>query len=162
MSLDAPKVVLLVDDDTDTRGAIAKGLAFHGFRVLEAFDEASTMGSLSRENPDLILMDLRLRDTDGVTLGRKVHALLHAEGRLPPMLALTGLPLARQSAMDSGLFREVLTKPIETRPLGAIIRGHIKRQPTDPSRKAEARAAMFERLQEIMAEMHDILGKLAD
>lgn len=162
MSSDAPKTILLVDDDGATRGAIAKGLAFGGFRVLEAFDEASAMGAIARETPDAILCDLRLAETDGVTLTRKMHAILHAEGRLPPFIAISGHPFARQHALDSGIFREIVSKPVATATLVTALRAHIRRQPTDPSRRAEAKVAMFERMQEILAEMHDIIGKLKD
>lgn len=130
--------------------------------MLEAFDEASAIGAITRETPDLILTDLRLRDTDGITLARRMHATLFAEGRLPPILAITGHALARTQALECGLFREVMSKPIATAPLGAILRAHIKRQPTDPSRRAEAREAMFERLQHLLAEMHDIIGRLKE
>ncbi len=160
MTQDAAKVVLLVEDDADTRAAIAKGLHFQGFDVVQAHDEASTLGALGRCSPDCILQDLKLRDTDGITLARKYQAILAAQNRLPPILAITGQVLSRQDALASGLFREVLSKPIPSVDLAAIIRGHIKRQPTDPSRKAEARTAMFERARELIAELHDLLGKL--
>lgn len=60
------KTVLVVDDETDLREAIATALEYEGFVVVKAADgnEAVTQAELSK--PDLILLDILMPNRDGI------------------------------------------------------------------------------------------------
>jgi len=57
--------VLVVDDDADTRAALARTLASEGCRVAEAADGRAALEALEPATPDLILLDLVMPGMDG-------------------------------------------------------------------------------------------------
>jgi two-component system KDP operon response regulator KdpE len=65
--------ILLVEDDTATRVAVARNLEAHGFRVSESADVADALRRWDAERPDLILLDLGLPDLDGSAVVRHVR-----------------------------------------------------------------------------------------
>jgi two-component system KDP operon response regulator KdpE len=65
--------ILLVEDDTATRNAVARNLEAHGFRVTESADVADALHRWDAERPDLILLDLGLPDLDGSAVVRHVR-----------------------------------------------------------------------------------------
>jgi two-component system KDP operon response regulator KdpE len=65
--------ILLVEDDTATRSAVARNLEGHGFKVTPSGDVAEALRRWDAERPDLILLDLGLPDLDGATVVRHVR-----------------------------------------------------------------------------------------
>lgn len=162
-------LVLYVEDERVTREIVRRGLIFSGFTVLEAMTCDDAHGVLNRASPDCILMDLLLPDGDGVDLAHALKARLADEERLPPIIALSSSSIERRRALTSGAFVEVLTKPVAGKHLAEVIRGHIRRMPTNPAMKSQARIALFERvgdalseIHEKVREIHEILAKLKE
>ena len=60
--------VLIVEDDADTRRALAVRLRSAGYEVGFAADGLSAMSATAREKPDAILLDLGLPAGDGFTV----------------------------------------------------------------------------------------------
>jgi DNA-binding NtrC family response regulator len=60
--------ILLVDDQPDLRTVLAQSFAARGYEVAEAADGASLRAGLTGPQPDVVLMDLRLPDADGLDL----------------------------------------------------------------------------------------------
>lgn len=67
-------VVLIVDDAPDNREAYAEYLRFRGFDTLEAGTGSEAIAVADRDKPDVILLDLRLPDIDGLDVSRHVRA----------------------------------------------------------------------------------------
>ena len=67
-------LVLIVDDAPDNREAYAEYLRFRGFRTLEAATGADAIEQAREHRPDVILLDLRLPDIDGLEVSRYVRA----------------------------------------------------------------------------------------
>jgi signal transduction histidine kinase/ActR/RegA family two-component response regulator len=111
-SLDGVRV-LLVEDDVDTREALALVLAEAGARVTSVGSAAEALASLTGSSPDVIVCDLGLPGEDGYALMRKLHGLGAGAGRLVPALALTAYAQERdrERALAAG-FREHLAKPV--------------------------------------------------
>src|SRR5690349_8697924 len=63
-----PSRVLIVDDEKLIRWSIAERLGKEGILTTEAGDGAMALEALAREPFDLALLDLKLPDTDGLTL----------------------------------------------------------------------------------------------
>jgi two-component system, NtrC family, nitrogen regulation response regulator NtrX len=63
--------ILIVDDEPDIRELISDILADEGHEVLTAADAASAREVRSQNPPDLILLDVWMPDTDGVSLLRE-------------------------------------------------------------------------------------------
>jgi len=79
--------VLLVDDDALVRAGLTMMLdGAHGIEVVgEAADGAEVPAAVDAHAPDIVLMDLRMPRTDGITATRR----LRARPRAPEVIVLT-------------------------------------------------------------------------
>jgi two-component system, NtrC family, nitrogen regulation response regulator NtrX len=68
--MSAPRI-LVVDDEADIRGTLREVLADEGMEVDVAADAAQARSARARHEPDLILLDIWMPDTDGITLLRE-------------------------------------------------------------------------------------------
>ena len=68
-----PKRVLVVDDEPLIRWAASSTLAAAGFTVVEASDAAGARAAAEAGPVDLVLLDYRLPDGDGVALMRDIR-----------------------------------------------------------------------------------------
>jgi len=91
---DAPaRMILHIDDDRDIREVVATALSGWG-EVVPADGLAEAREILARRKPDLIVLDLELRDGDGADLLDE----LNAQPDAPPVIVFT----ARDSTRDMG------------------------------------------------------------
>ena len=60
--------ILVVDDESDIRTLIEEILTDEGYRVATAGDAAEARQQLVTNAPDLVLLDIWMPDTDGITL----------------------------------------------------------------------------------------------
>ncbi len=66
--------ILVVDDETDIRGLLKEILTEEGYEVEVAGDAAAARSARLRQTPDLVLLDIWMPDTDGITLLREWSA----------------------------------------------------------------------------------------
>jgi len=59
------KKVLVAEDEPDIRGLIAFTLEYAGFKVVQAFNGEDAVGKAEKEQPDLILLDVRMPKMTG-------------------------------------------------------------------------------------------------
>jgi CheY-like chemotaxis protein len=95
-------VVLVVDDDTDTRDVLCMWLDCCGFRGVDAGDAASVLARVAEEVPDAILLDLGLPDIDGFEVCRRLRQ--NPATQSTPIIVLTGYasPTDTRRALDAG------------------------------------------------------------
>lgn len=62
-----PPTILIAEDSDDLRGMLRQLLELKGYSVLEAADGREAIDVAVRERPDLVLMDLGLPGTDGLS-----------------------------------------------------------------------------------------------
>ena len=115
--------ILMVDDDVDLNALVTEYLARFGHRLVTATTAARGMAELRRERPDLVILDIMLPDTDGLTLCREIRSEFDI-----PIIMLT----ARGEVADRVLGLELgaddyLSKPFEPRELVARIQSVIRR-----------------------------------
>jgi len=94
-----PRRIMVVDDDEVARVLIAEALANQPYELVFAEDGAAALGVLRHTRPDLILMDIRLPDMDGVVLTSRLKALPQLASI--PVLMLTGE--ARRETLESSV-----------------------------------------------------------
>ena len=72
--MSTPIRVIVVDDDASIRDAIADHLLLHGYQVRLAADAAALDVLLQAERPDLIILDIWLKDSrmDGIDILKAV------------------------------------------------------------------------------------------
>ena len=103
------KKILIIDDDRDMRTLLTKYLEKNNYQVIEATSGKSALEVLDLSEPNLILCDFRLGDTDGSTLLLKIkekHAHI-------PIIFITGygdIKIAVE-VMRMGAF-DYVTKPL--------------------------------------------------
>jgi len=66
-------VVLIVEDDADTRDVLRTALESEGFTVMGAEDSVLALSALSSIRPDVIVVDLMLPRFDGISLIRWIR-----------------------------------------------------------------------------------------
>ena len=79
--------VLVVDDETDIRSLIREILSEEGYEVEVAADAAQARVLRARQLPDLILLDIWMPDTDGISLLREWSGL---PGESCPVVMMSG------------------------------------------------------------------------
>jgi two-component system nitrogen regulation response regulator NtrX len=111
--------VLVLDDEKNIRGSIEIALAPEGYHVLSAHDAASALRTLNERVVDLLLLDIRLGDIDGLTFFKK----LQSDGIDVPVIFISGhatLTEAAQAVKLGGF--DFLEKPFTTEKLAVSVR----------------------------------------
>ncbi|UTW08249.1 two-component system response regulator RssB [Pseudomonas benzenivorans] len=67
--------LLIIDDDDVVRASLAAYLEDSGFNVLQATNGLQGLEVFQREQPDLVVCDLRMPQVDGLELIRRINAL---------------------------------------------------------------------------------------
>jgi two-component system response regulator PrrA len=70
----ATPVILIVDDDAETRDTYERALRLGGYAVAKAPDAESALRSMDSSAPAAILVDLHLPNADGLDLVRTLRA----------------------------------------------------------------------------------------
>jgi CheY-like chemotaxis protein len=81
-------VILIVEDDPETRRFYQAVFEPHGFRVEQAHNGLQALEKASGTPPDLILTDIAVPGIDGIELCRRLRA--DDRTRSIPVLAITG------------------------------------------------------------------------
>jgi CheY-like chemotaxis protein len=104
--------ILYVEDNEDNVYVVKSRLGRVGFTVLVATDGEQGVTMAAAEQPDLILMDLRLPVLDGWEATKRIKA--QPETRHIPVIALTAHAMAgdREKALAAGC-DDFDTKPVE-------------------------------------------------
>jgi DNA-binding response OmpR family regulator len=120
----ATKHILVVDDDPPIRTLIADQLSIHDFRVSTASNGEGMARVLAESIVDLIVLDLRLANEDGLGLLRELRG--HSD---VPIIILTGQHLDevdRIVGLELGA-DDYVAKPFSPRELLARIRAVLRR-----------------------------------
>jgi two-component system KDP operon response regulator KdpE len=117
MATPAP-VVLLIEDEPQTRRYLRTALRGHSFQVVEAATAREGLAQAAGRNPELILLDLGLPDADG----REVTRALRRSTNAPIIiLSARGQEHEKVTLLDLGA-DDYLTKPFSVAELLARIR----------------------------------------
>ena len=83
---DTPTAILVIEDDADLRHSLSLWLASAGYTPLEAADGQEGLERIRRDQPEAVLLDLRLPGFDGFAL----LSALAAEAAAPPVIVISG------------------------------------------------------------------------
>ena len=118
--------ILIVDDDPGIRRLLVDYLARNGFSALAARDGREMWQMLERHVVDLVVLDLMLPDTDGLTLCRDLRGKTATSTMPVLMLTARGLAEDRIEGLKLGA-DDYLAKPFQTEELIARLRALIRR-----------------------------------
>ncbi len=117
-------LVLITDDDDDTRSLFSVMLKLSGCAVIEVTDGEEAIRLAERARPDLILMDGSLPRLDGLAATRRIRDLLHVVR--VPIIFVSGhaepssLARAREAGCD-----DYLVKPFRLEQLGDVLEKYL-------------------------------------
>ncbi len=127
----AMTTVLVVDDEPIVRDVVVRYLEREGYRTLEAEDGESARELLERETPNLVVLDVMLPGTDGLTLCRWIRA----RSDLPViMLTARGDEADRIVGLEIGA-DDYVAKPFSPRELVARVRTVLRRSTANRSQE---------------------------
>ena len=123
-----PPKILIVEDDLATRVGLQELLQAAGFDAVAASDFPEGRRLLEGNQPDLLIVDLRLEGYNGLQL-------LHINPRPVPTVVITGYPDDALQADARRLGAEYLIKPIHPAELLRLIDRMLngERQPAAPA-----------------------------
>ena len=117
------KMILVVDDERDSRDLLKTYFENSGFDVCLAEDGYEALEKAIDKRPDLVVMDMAMPLVDGVNSTRAMRE--HDHLQKTPIIALTGFgSFYTPRAFDAGC-TEVLSKPVDFQHLGSILRKYL-------------------------------------
>ena len=125
-------MVLVVEDDFNTRKLMCAVLKQHGFETLQAEDGVAALDVMDKEHVDLIVLDLMMPNMDGYELTRQLRS---AWDNLPILMVT-----AKQEAVDKrqGFLAgtdDYMTKPVDEEEMILRIRALLRRAQIAAERK---------------------------
>lgn len=115
--------VLIVDDEPDIRLLIRVNLVAAGYEVLEAENGREALDLVEGEEPDLVLLDLRLPGLDGWEVLEQLKERGVAE-RVPVVaISAHASPTTKDRAHEVG-FRSYVSKPFTPEELLEVVTRH--------------------------------------
>ena len=104
--------ILIVEDNMDTYELVRFILEKNGFETFLAMNGRDGVNAVTKQRPDLIIMDLSMPEMDGWTAMQLIKS--DPAVSFIPMIALTAhaLPSDRKRAFDAGC-DEYITKPMD-------------------------------------------------
>src|SRR5216117_2557983 len=127
------KEILIVDDEVGIRELLSEILQDEGYRVSVAENATAARAYRAREQPALVLLDIWMPDTDGVTLLREWAA----SGQLTmPVVMMSGhgtIETAVEATRIGAL--DFLEKPIALQRLLNTVKRALRNPETTPSQQ---------------------------
>ena len=134
--------VLVVDDEPKIRMTVRGYLEADGFHVVEAADGPSALQAVTRDRPDLVVLDVMLPGLDGFQVLRRIR-----EASQIPVIMLT----ARDEEVDRLIgfttgSDDYVTKPFSPRELALRVRAILRRTDSPPEAAHEDGVLRFDGL----------------
>lgn len=106
--------ILVVDDNEANMKLVSFVLQARGFVVRNARSAAEALSAIAEELPQLVLMDIQLPGTDGLTLTRQLKSAEATRGLIIVALTAYAMRGDEEKALAAGC-DGYFTKPIDTR-----------------------------------------------
>ncbi|MDU4249973.1 sigma-54 dependent transcriptional regulator [Pseudomonas sp.] len=139
------ETILFVDDEAAIRDAVQQWLQLSGFEVRLCSSADECLKSVSRELPGVVISDVRMPGTDGLTLLERLQQI----DRDLPVIMVTGhgdVPMAVQ-AMRQGAY-DFIEKPFTPeRLLDSLRRALEKRRLVQENRQLREQAALKDQIE---------------
>ncbi len=158
------KRILIADDDAAIRGTLVELLRGEGYDILEAKSGTEVLRIVPVEEPDLLLIDLRMPDQDGIQILKRLSAQDIEVGNVILMTAF-GTSSTTIEAMHLGAY-DYITKPFDVDRVLFTIRRYFERQQLaqDLVRSKQEAKALSERIvgnTPQMQEVYKMIGQVA-
>jgi PAS domain S-box-containing protein len=168
VSDDDPLVILTIDDEETIRLSFRNYLEDAGYEVLEASDGREGLAVFAAERPDLVLVDLRMPEVDGL----EVVARIVEDSPDTPIIVVSGtgtiadaIESARQGAWDFllkpiedlAVLRHVIDKSLERADLLRETRRHQEHLESEVIRRTEQLGRRQEQFKTVIEASRDAI-----
>ncbi len=119
-------LIYVVEDDEDINELLEYNLRKEGFSVRPFLSSVKALDSISREKPDLVLLDIMLPDIDGLELCKMVKSNPETENIPIIMITAKGTEIDKIVGLELGA-DDYITKPFSIREVIARIRAILRR-----------------------------------
>jgi two-component system response regulator AtoC len=156
--------ILIADDDSATRSMLVELLRGEGYDTVEAKSGSEVLRVVPVEELDLLLIDLRMPDQDGIQILRRLSAQEISVGNVILMTAY-GTSSTTIEAMHLGAY-DYITKPFDVDRVLFTIRRYVERQQLAQElvRSKQENKALSERIIGNTPQMQDVykmIGQVA-
>lgn len=105
------KTVLIIEDEADAAELFAEMMRVSGFRVVKITSSAPAMDLLTREKPNLVILDIMMPDISGLDILRDMHRDPALAAIPVVVVSAKGTPADIKIGMDAGA-STYLIKPV--------------------------------------------------
>ncbi len=124
LNKDKTPIVLAVDDEPDILDVIQEGLKMKGFDTIIASNGADAVSMAVQAKPDLVLLDVLLKDRNGLDVCREIKAKVAS---FTPVIMMTGQDDLREKVPGvSNIADDLLSKPFQIEELFARVSSMMK------------------------------------
>jgi CheY-like chemotaxis protein len=121
--------LIYVDDDDANRAVMREMLATAGIVMAEAADAASGLDAIDRGDFDVVLMDLRMPQMNGLTAIRQLRARAGAKGTTPVLVVTADLTAGVKALCKGAGADAFLAKPVDMDQLFTVIGSLLAKRP---------------------------------
>jgi DNA-binding response OmpR family regulator len=141
--------ILVADDEQEIRDLLDNFLKDQGYEVILASDGEQALQLAEMENPQAIILDVRMPGLDGLQVCKRLKA--KEETKLIPVIFITGFEDNKLKALDMGA-DDFVNKPFDMVELSIRVKSVLRiRHLTDELERA---VAYIEELRKDLPELH--------
>ena len=123
----AQKLILIVDDIEDNRVLLERALRNAGYATLSTASGREALSMISRQVPDMVLLDWMMPELSGLDTLRAIREL-HSSSRLPVIMCTAiGEEMSVVAAISAGA-NDYMTKPLSIPILRARMAAHFEQR----------------------------------
>jgi DNA-binding response OmpR family regulator len=105
------KTVLIIEDEEDAAELFAEMMRLSGFRVIKTSKSQTAIAIMTRDKPDLVLLDIMMPEISGLDILRQMRSEPDLSGIPVIVLSAKGMPADIKDGMEAGA-SIYLTKPV--------------------------------------------------
>jgi len=107
------KAILVVDDEEDIVFILKSFLSKKGYKVIEALSGQEAIEKITKEKPDMIILDIMMQDINGWEICKKVKSDEKTRHTPVAMLSVLGDTKDKRKSIEYAHADVHMTKPIE-------------------------------------------------
>ena len=113
--------ILVAEDNPSNQRVLVEMLKKLGYRADAVADGREVVQALERQDYDLVLMDIKMPEMDGITATQVIRKLRPEKG--PKIVAITAFALEgdREKCLEAGM-DDYIAKPVQMRELAEVLK----------------------------------------
>jgi CheY-like chemotaxis protein len=115
--------ILIVDDEREMRQLLSRIVAKNGYDVVEASNGEEAVELATKEDPQVIVMDINMPVVDGIEACRRIKA--DDRTRLIPVMMVTALEDNKEEAVKAGA-EDFVGKPFDVIELSVRLKSLLR------------------------------------